>query len=49
MRVVASVKDWVGFVAVPVVAVGLLRADLHSVGAGLSFLLAWQALSLRRR
>jgi hypothetical protein len=40
-------KDWTGLVALPVVAVGLLRAEAALVGAGLSFLLAWQALSLR--
>lgn len=39
-------KDWTGLVALPVVAVGLVRAEAPLVVAGLSFLLSWQALSL---
>lgn len=38
---------WVGYVGLPVVAVGLLRGDVHVVGSGLSFLLLWQAVLLR--
>lgn len=39
----------VGYVGLAVVAAGLVLANPYIVGSGLSFLLGWQAIHLRRR
>jgi hypothetical protein len=42
-------REGVGYLGLPVVLWGLLQGIPLVVGSGLSFMLAWQALSLRRR
>ncbi len=42
-------KDWVGYLGAPVAVAGVLLREPSMVGSGLSFLLLWQAVSLRAR
>jgi hypothetical protein len=42
-------KDWLGYAGLPVVAAGLLLKDHSIIGSGLSFLVVWQAVSVRSR